>query len=317
MKGSSTLAGVEQIPPLPSPGFVLLMIEDNQDDRHLLSNLLEGQKESPCNVVFAGSISEAGRIAESESPDIVLLDLNLSDSHGLETIGRVRSLVPGVPIVVLSGHVEEGLALAAVREGAQDFLEKGRIDSWTLNRTLRYALERHRLLVALETARVRESHRAMHDPLTGIPNRALFDDRLRHALARAARHKGRLGVVYLDLDGFKPVNDRLGHAAGDEVLVEVARRLGVMVRTSDTIARLGGDEFGILFENVLDPTVTHRVARMLRARIAEPIQVHQQTCVIGASIGLAFYPDDETDPVALIQRADSRMYHEKESRRRR
>lgn len=294
------------------PEITVLVIEDNPDDRYLLSKLLEGD---PVRVVFAGTLAEAGRMIRVAPPSVILVDLHLPDAQGLETISRVRGLIPGVPIVVLTGDNEESLALAAVREGAQDFLVKDRIDTWTLNRTLRYALERHRLLMELEAARARESHRATHDSLTGLPNRTLFDDRLRHAVARSARSRSHLAVIYLDLDGFKPVNDALGHAAGDVVLIEIAQRLAGVVRSSDTIARLGGDEFAVLFEDISGKDVLPTLCDMLRSRFAEPVVFQGTPCDIGASLGVSFYPDDGADATALVQHADTRMYVDKGARK--
>lgn len=292
--------------------FTLLVIEGNPDDRYLLGKLLEGD---PCQVTFAGTIAEAGRVTRATPPSVVLVDLNLPDARGLDTLAKVRHAIPRVPIVVMTGDNEESLALAAVREGAQDFLVKGRVDTFTLSRTLRYALERHRLVMELEAARAHENHRATHDSLTGLPNRVLFDDRLRHALSRSARQKTHLAVVYMDLDGFKPVNDRLGHSAGDEVLIEVGKRLSAVVRSSDTIARLGGDEFAVLFEDVSDKSVLATLTDMLRSRFTQPILVQGHACQVGASLGVAFFPDDGPDALSLVQRADARMYADKGERK--
>ena len=140
-------------------------------------------------------------------------------------------------------------------------------------------LENQRLYVALETARDQLQHQALHDDLTGLANRALFNDRLDHALRRAG---GGLGLLFCDLDDFKDVNDRLGHAAGDEVLVEVARRLRECVRSGDTVARLGGDEFAILLDDAAD---TQRVADRVITAMLEPFSVGGTTLGISMSVG--------------------------------
>ncbi len=297
------------------PAFTLLVIEDNPDDHYLLGTLLDGLVDRPDQVVSAESLAEAKQVARRCSPSLILADLNLADSRGLDTLARIRSMIPGVPVVVLTGQDEDTLALAAVREGAQDYLIKGRVDAWTLGRTMRHALERHRLVVELEASRARESHRATHDTMTGLPNRALFDDRLRHGLARVARQRSELAVVFLDLDGFKPVNDQFGHAAGDAVLTEVARRLASVTRSSDTVARLGGDEFGVILENIPNQEKARTVAEMLRARLAQPIVLPQGSCTIGVSLGIAFYPEDDQDAAGLVHRADGRMYADKQQRK--
>jgi len=150
---------------------------------------------------------------------------------------------------------------------------------------------------------------ALHDPLTGLPNRQLVHDRLQMASARVRRHAtGTVGVLFLDLDGFKTVNDTLGHAAGDAVLVEVGRRLGETVRASDTVGRLGGDEFAIICEQVGEAALAEVAARLHRA-IQEPIEHAGGRLVVRASIGVALAPPHEVGD--LLRRADAAMYDAK------
>jgi PleD family two-component response regulator len=215
-------------------------VEDNPDDALLLSVLLEELPGEPYELTRASRLEDGLELAGSCKPAVIVLDLDLPDGTGLEALTRMREAHANIPIVVLTESDDERLAVAAVRAGAQDYLVKGRVDSWILARTIRHSMERHQLLTELEAARRRETHRATHDALTGLPNRALYFDRLNHAIAQASRRRERLAVLYLDLDGFKPVNDGYGHATGDEVLVQVATRLAAGVRRSDTLARLGG-----------------------------------------------------------------------------
>ena len=152
-------------------------------------------------------------------------------------------------------------------------------------------------------------HQAFHDPLTGLPNRALFHDRLEHALARIVRHGGLLAVLLLDLDGFKTVNDSLGHTAGDQLLGIVAERLRATVRPSDTVARLGGDEFVVLVEDTADPGEVDAVAERLLATLAEPVTLagHDRPIRAGASIGIVTTAD--CVPAGdLLRDADIAMY---------
>jgi diguanylate cyclase (GGDEF)-like protein/PAS domain S-box-containing protein len=154
-------------------------------------------------------------------------------------------------------------------------------------------------------------HQALHDALTGLPNRTLFNDRIGQALHRARRSDASVAVLMLDLDRFKEVNDSLGHAAGDALLVEIGRRLDGMLRASDTVARLGGDEFGVLLP---DQTCTEDVAiaaERVRAAIQAPVIVQGLPLSVDASIGIALYPRDGRELETLLQHADSAMYHAK------
>jgi diguanylate cyclase (GGDEF)-like protein len=151
-------------------------------------------------------------------------------------------------------------------------------------------------------------HLAHHDDLTGLPNRALLLDRLRLALARAERSGLPLAVALVDLDGFKPVNDSLGHEAGDALLREVAVRLLGLLRKSDTVARLGGDEFVLVLPDVGGVTGAGTVAQRVVAALGRPFDIKAQRVRIGASVGLALFPSDGADEETLLKAADSAMY---------
>ena len=168
-----------------------------------------------------------------------------------------------------------------------------------------------RLLARTEESRDRIQHLAHHDALTGLPNRRLFEDRLIQALAVAARARRRLALLYLDLDGFKEINDTLGHRAGDELLRVVAERLATSVRGGDTIARLGGDEFAVIQIELRTATDAAILAERLMAAAAKPIRVGQQDLVIGTSVGIALYPDDGGTADELRANADVALYSAK------
>ena len=153
-------------------------------------------------------------------------------------------------------------------------------------------------------------HRAVHDPLTGLPNRVLLIDRLDHALARADRRAQTVAVLYVDLDGFKAVNDTSGHAVGDEVLRIVAERLAGAVRPEDTVARFGGDEFVVLCEDLADPGDALRVADRILADLGRPIQHGSGLARLSASIGVVM-ADGPGSGAALIEAADEAMYRAK------
>lgn len=154
---------------------------------------------------------------------------------------------------------------------------------------------------------LRMSHLAQHDVLTGLPNRMLLTDRLDRAIAAASRHGSQLAVLFMDLDRFKPINDRLGHAVGDQVLQSVARRLIAGVRRSDTVSRRGGDEFVVLLTEVASAEDAAGTADALCARIAAPHRIEGRDLHVTASVGIGVYPVDGTDAATLLKKADHAM----------
>ncbi|MGH8919837.1 MAG: putative bifunctional diguanylate cyclase/phosphodiesterase, partial [Actinomycetes bacterium] len=164
-------------------------------------------------------------------------------------------------------------------------------------------------------AAARLAHQAMHDTLTGLPNRALFLDRLDNAVARAERSGRPCAVLFLDLDRFKQINDGLGHAAGDQVLTTVAERLAGEVRPGDSVARLGGDEFVVLAENVDHPRVALEIAERIRSRLSEPIALVDRLVATACSVGIAL--SDRNAPGGLLQEADMALYRAKSAGRNR
>jgi len=159
------------------------------------------------------------------------------------------------------------------------------------------------------------THSAQHDFLTGLPNRMLLNDRINRAIALGARHSNKVAVLFMDLDGFKHINDSLGHPIGDKLLQSIAKRLAVCVRGSDTVSRQGGDEFVALLSEVEhseDAAITAR--RMLRA-VAQAHPIDQHELHVTASIGMSIFPDDGGDAETLIKNADTAMYHAKENGR--
>jgi diguanylate cyclase (GGDEF)-like protein/PAS domain S-box-containing protein len=162
---------------------------------------------------------------------------------------------------------------------------------------------------------LRMSHLAQHDVLTGLPNRMLLTDRLDRAIAAAARHGSNLAVLFMDLDRFKSINDRLGHAAGDQVLQSVASRLMAGVRKSDTVSRLGGDEFVVLLSEVCCAGDATRAADTLCAKIAAPHRIEGRNLRVTASVGIGVCPIDGTDAETLLKKADLALLGAKACRR--
>lgn len=167
------------------------------------------------------------------------------------------------------------------------------------------------LIMNNERARSTLRHLARHDALTGLSNRSVFDSHLGAELASAKRNKEGFGLLFLDLDGFKTVNDRFGHRFGDQVLKGVAGRLCAALRQSDLIARIGGDEFVVLLRRVTRLEDAERVAAKLHAVLAAPFEIEGERIACGTSIGIALYPEHGEDAVALVAHADQAMYRAK------
>jgi diguanylate cyclase (GGDEF)-like protein len=160
---------------------------------------------------------------------------------------------------------------------------------------------------------VRLFHLANHDVLTGLANRNLLSDRLNHAISQTARQKGKLAVLFLDLEKFKDVNDKYGHDAGDTILRCVAERLRACVRTGDSIARLGGDEYVLVLENITSKKDIDHIVEKIKMGFEQAFEINYHSIILGISIGVAIYPEDGTDIDTLINHADSSMYEDKHS----
>ncbi len=155
------------------------------------------------------------------------------------------------------------------------------------------------------------SRRAEHDLLTGLPNRQMLMDRFEQSIARSRRRRGRLALLFVDLNRFKQINDTLGHAVGDGALQMAARRMEAAVRQSDTVSRFGGDEFLILLDDVSDPQEAEQIADKVLHLLRVPAQLGEHVLDLDACVGISFYPEHGTDAQILIQHADSAMYRAK------
>jgi diguanylate cyclase (GGDEF)-like protein/PAS domain S-box-containing protein len=416
---------------------ILLLVEDNEGDARLLSEMLKEHAHPATSVSHVASIRDAEDHLARYVVDIILLDLGLPDAQGLEALRRARVAAPTVPLVVLTGLDDELLAGQALKEGAQDYLIKGQIESRGLLQALRYAIERKALEETLfeekERAQVtlncigdavvstdlsghvtflnlaaehlmgwssidatgrsinevfrvvnsashdtalnptanaiaqnRTAHlppncilvrrdgfeipiedcaapihdrvgrvvgavivfrdvsvarkmaleitySAQHDFLTELPNRILLNDRVTQAIVLASRRSKRVAVLFLDVDGFKHINDSLGHSIGDKLLQSISRRLVECARGSDTVSRQGGDEFVVLLSEVEHAEDAALAARRMLAAVAEPHTIDEHELHVSASIGVSVYPDDGLNVETLIKNADTAMYQAKEN----
>lgn len=238
---------------------------------------------------------------------------------GARLLGLSERSAANVPLVDSRGMIHGFVAWEPYRPGlglvraASPALLLGALLSCGV---LAYLLRRlRRAYDQLQSSQARAQYLAFHDTLTGLPNRALFEDRLRRALAAAKRTRGKVALLYLDLDRFKHVNDTLGHPAGDELVRQTAARLGRNVREVDTVARLGGDEFALILVDVANVAVAEDICRRLLEEIGQPYTLNDDQVFVGASIGVALAPDSAADPDDLLRKADIALYEAKKNGR--
>jgi diguanylate cyclase (GGDEF)-like protein len=284
-------------------GQTVLLIEDNPGDARLIKEMLAQHSAGPFRLKSVDRLSRGLEVLSAEPPALVLLDLSLPDSHGLETFARVYAHAPKIPIIVLTGNDDQALALSAVKTGAQDYLVKGKIDPELLLRAMQYSIERKRYQEELE-------RQANYDGLTGLPNRNLLHDRLKQAVF-GQRHVRSIAVVFIDLDHFKFVNDSLGHNAGDKLLQYVAERLQSTVRDGDTVARLGGDEFVVILNDQGREDVIFRAMQRIVTKLSEPVRINDHELNVTCSAGISVFPQDGPDVETLLKNADAAMYRAK------
>lgn len=417
----------------------LLLIDGHHSHALAFREAMITTRDGQFHVEWVSTLSEGLQRLSKKGVWAVFLHLFLPDCQGIETFDRLLLVAPGVPIVVLAGAADEGIAREALQRGAQDFLLEGHLDSYSFARAVRNMIERKTaekvlfgetelaqltlnsigdavlstdisgnvtylnevaehmtgwswkdasgrpfsevlriidgstrepcrdpmelamrqnkaigltancilirrdgheteiedsaapihdregritgsVIVFRDVSVVRAmvlqmSHLAQHDVLTDLPNRMLLTDRITQAISSAHRNGRTLAILFLDLDGFKRVNDSLGHAIGDELLQSVATRLAACVRHSDTVSRLGGDEFVVLLSEVTHAGDAAISAKKVLIALTAPHRVAQHELAVTASIGLSIYPADGQDAETLIRNADTAMYQAKQSGR--
>lgn len=318
----------------------ILIADDSPTHRLALRRALDG---FAVELVEMRNGTEVLSAARDEEFAVILLDLQMPELDGFETIRRLRQMPTSqsTPVIIITGaftdaeHRRLGYDL-----GAADYIAGKPIEPDVLRQKVRVFLDLYQKRLELQAAVSRYRHenerlfsenerfrshsdqlayRASHDPLTGLPNRLLLEDRLQAAIYRSQRSRRAFAVAFLDLDRFKGINDRYGHAAGDEMLTEVAQRLMAAVRASDTVARLAGDEFVLILEGVDDDTGAQEVGIKVLQQLRRPALLHrvpEGNAVMlepSASIGLALYPQDASDAEGLLMLADLAMYQAKRS----
>jgi diguanylate cyclase (GGDEF)-like protein len=282
----------------------LLLVEDNPGDVRLVSEMLAEDKRQRFVLHVADRLEAAMAVIKEQDLTVILLDLQLPDGSGLDTLLKIHASTPEIPIVVLSSIGDEALAISAVQHGAQDFLVKNHISAHLLIRALHYAIERKRLEDRLH-------YFAHHDSLTGLANRKHLYDRLKNAMAWSRRNESQIALLLIDLNGFKPINDIFGHHVGDQLLCQVADRLRECVRETDFIARMGGDEFVLILHDVRGVDDVMAVTQKLLSYMESPYTVHDRMLHVHVSLGISIYPNDADSMEDLLRNADVAMYQAK------
>lgn len=244
----------------------------------------------------------------SSKYDVILLDYHRApEGSAKQILIGARAQGCEIPILVMTDDMEAEVDREAINVGASDYLIKGRIDNQLLERTIRYAIER-------KLTEKKLSKLAHYDPLTSVPNRILFRDRLEHALQLAERGQRSFTLIYLDLDGFKKINDTFGHSTGDQVLQSCALRLLACMRKSDSVARMGGDEFTLLLEHTETTSAIATTAQKVIDTLRQPHFIDGHDIVVGCSVGIAVYPEAGKDIETLQKNADIAMYQAKSAK---
>jgi diguanylate cyclase (GGDEF)-like protein/PAS domain S-box-containing protein len=417
-----------------SESLRILLVEDDEDDFVLTRSMLQVPGTAWFQLEWERSYLPALQAIREARHDLYLVDYRLGDRTGLDLVRDAWDSEPPAPVIVLTGQDDYEVDVQASELGVTDYLVKGTIDAPSLERTIRYAVRHHQVMVDLRRSeeryavavqatndgiwdwdlagesmhfsdrwkallgyadafasdrpdawfdlvhpddvgrlrreinlhlagesmhfenehRIRHAdgswrwvltrglttrdadgrprritgslsditdrrvaqerliHDALHDSLTGLPNRALFLDRLTQCLRHLERDPSyACGLLYVDIDRFKLVNDSLSHAAGDRLLIEIARRVGQILRPGDTLARLGGDEFAILLDGAITPACALDIAARVAGAIAQPLRFDRRELSVSASIGIAHNLDGCVSPDELIRNADIAMYDAK------
>ncbi len=298
----SIRAVLEQSPESADRARVLI-VDDDAGTRFVMRSVLAGDG---YRIEEAESAAQAMALCERRMPDLILLDAHMPETDGFAACARIRALRGGehTPVLVVTALDDEHTVERVFAAGATDYVPK----------PLNFAVLRKRVgrLLAASRAEERVRRLAFHDPLTGLPNRMLFRERLSALIARGPVDACCHAVLFLDLDRFKLVNDTLGHETGDLLLKAVAERIKGCVRACDLVARLGGDEFTLILERIAAPEVAAAVATKIVEVLSLPFVFLGQEVYVGASVGIALYPNDGHDIGTLLKHADMAMYRAKE-----
>jgi diguanylate cyclase (GGDEF)-like protein/PAS domain S-box-containing protein len=288
---------------LPATNFFVCLYDDKKDELSFPYFIDEHDATPAPRKLDSGTLS--AEVIRTGQTLLLTPDSDVALSEHVSTIvGRDSLDWLGVPLHAAKGVI--GALVVQSYSGAVRYTSKDAALLQFVSSQIAAAIVRKQSEAWLQ-------HIARHDPLTDLPNRTLIHDRLQVALDRARRERQRLALLYIDLDGFKRVNDSFGHTLGDLLLQEVAQRITRCVRASDTVGRIGGDEFVVLLHDIAQPADATAIADQIRAALDEPFNLAGQCLGISSSIGIATYPEHADDGKQLIRHADEAMYAAKKN----
>ncbi len=286
----------------------VLLVEDSPDDAELILRALRkgGYKVEYERVDEREALVEA---LETGNWDLVISDYSMPRLTGLEALNIVQGSGIDLPFIVVSGAIGEDVAVEVMKAGAYDYLMKSNLRRLVpaIQRELREVEERQARRLAEQTLR----YRAYHDALTGLPNRWLLADRLAQVVALARRERRMVGLLFIDLDRFKDINDTLGHLVGDQLLRAVAARIVDLLQEGDTLARLTGDDFALVLSDISDPEAAMGLAQKIIEVLKPPFDLLDREVHVTASIGIALFPHHGGDVDSLLRHSEFAMYSAK------
>ncbi|GAA0302755.1 hypothetical protein GCM10009128_22580 [Psychrosphaera haliotis] len=288
---------------------LIYLLEDSKDDVYLVKSMLIGNFKSHFKMSNYETVADLEAGMKSMLPDLLIIDLNLPDSVGLETLVKVKKFAKDFPIIVLTGYDDEVTGERAIQLGAQDYIPKSDLHKSLLLRSIRFSKERFALMKSLE-------ENVFRDALTLLNNRESFNVKLEEMVNEGARYEKSFALLFIDLDNFKQINDEYGHLVGDQILKSVGSRLNVFNRGSDYVARYGGDEFVLLAPNISELTHLRQLAKIKfdvisGAYAVETSQQAVKNIIVEASIGGAIFDIHGKSANELLKSADEAMYKAK------
>lgn len=282
----------------------ILLVDDHDGDALILQEFLRRDDIHREKIFRVPTVHEAEKLLEQQKFDLIISDLTLPDARSTDAVKRLLRIAPMTPLIIVSSQQDEDLAAQSFQLGAQSFILKNELNEAMLRRAIKYALKR-------KEAEIRMTQIALSDPLTGLPNRRAFRESLSQARQYARAGASQLALMYIDLDGFKQVNDTMGHEAGDQLLKTVGSRLQTTLRESDVVARLGGDEFAVLLPDLKTVEETNLVANRILSNLNLPMEIKAQQVKVSGSVGVVMSPELGETTEDLLSLADTAMYDAK------